>query len=71
MARNRLDEAQQVLEIYARKNGKVVDSKQLKHMIQEVKKADARDGDAKKPGFLDLLRTPKLRKRTVISCFNW
>ena len=72
MARGRLDEARQVLESYATKSGKTVNTKTLETMVQEVKDAEVRKtADQDKPQYMDLLRTRKMRKRTVVSCFNW
>ena len=71
IAKGRLEEAQDILERFALKSGKDVDSEHLAHVIREVKKADVKNAVAKKPSILDLLRTRKLRKRTIISCCNW
>jgi len=71
LANNRLDEAHSLLMKYAAKNGVTVDAKYLKHVISEVKKADVRKDDTQKHGTFDLFRTPKLRKRIIICCFNW
>lgn len=71
VAHNRLDEAHGLLMKYATKNGVSVDPKQLRHMISEVRKADVRKNDTRKYGTCDLVRTPKLRKRIIICCFNW
>ena len=56
---------------YAKYNHVIVDSKQLKHVIQEVRKNDARKFEDEKYGILDTVKTPKLRKRTLIMFFNW
>lgn len=71
LANNRLDEAHSLLMKYAAKNGVNVDAKHLKHVISEVRKADVRKDDTRKYGTFDLFRTPKLRKRIIICCFNW
>ena len=73
IAKNRLEEAHQLLLNYAKKNGKQVDSTQLKHAIQEFKKeADKTQYETRKSyGILDMIRTTKLRKRTIICGFNW
>lgn len=71
VAQNRLDEAYELLLKFADKNGVSVDPQRLKHAIQEVKKADMRKDNSKKYGVLDLVRTSKLRKRTIICCYNW
>lgn len=72
MANNHLDEAHEVLMKYAAGNRVCVDPAHLKHVIQEVRKGDARKAtNNRKHGILDALRTPKLRKRTLIMFFNW
>ena len=71
VANNRLDEAHSLLMKYAVKNGVDIDSQHLKHVITEVRKADVRSDDIRKYGTFDLIRTPKLRKRIIICCFNW
>ena len=71
IANNHLEEAHDVLMKYAMYNHVTVDSKHLKHVIQEVRKSDARKSAGKKYGILDTLKTPKLRKRTLILIFNW
>ncbi|XP_078362537.1 organic cation transporter protein-like [Oculina patagonica] len=72
IANNHLEEAHEVLMKYAAGNGVTVDPANLKHVIQEVRKGDARRAtETKKYGILDVIRTPKLRKRTLIMFFNW
>ncbi|KAJ7333880.1 hypothetical protein OS493_015973 [Desmophyllum pertusum] len=74
IAKDRLDEAHDLLMKHARRNGVTVESAQLKHAIQEFKNEEIRNNNAnteKTSGILDLVRTPKLRKRTIICGFNW
>lgn len=73
IAKNRLDEAHELLMKYAKKNRVDIDSAQLKHAIQEFKKEEEKNGNQikKNYGILDMFRTPKLRKRTLICGFNW
>lgn len=71
VANNRLDEAHRVLMTYAAKNGVPVDAKHLRHVISEVRKGDVRKEETRIYGTLDLFKTPKLRKRIIICCFNW
>lgn len=71
IANNYLEEAHVVLMKYAANNRVIVDSKHLKHMIQEVRKNDERKTEDEKYGILDTVKTPKLRKRTLIMFFNW
>lgn len=56
---------------YATYNHVTVDPKHLKHVIQEVRKNDARKTSNEKYGIVDTVRTPKLRKRSLIMFFNW
>ena len=58
---------------YATVNGKQVDSTQLMHAIQELKKEDDKNQDANRKTYsiLDVFRTAKLKKRTIICSFNW
>ena len=58
---------------YARNNRVNVDSEHLHHAIQEFKKEEDKNRNQfrKTYGILDMFRTPKLRKRTVICGFNW
>ena len=73
IAKDRLDEAHDLLMKYAKKNRVAVESSRLKHAIQEFKKEEVRsqNENRKTYGILDMVRTPKLRKRTVICGFNW
>ena len=58
---------------YARKNRVDIDSAQLKHAIQEFKKEEDRNRNQirKNYGILDMFRTRRLRKRSLICGFNW
>lgn len=73
IAKGRLEEAYELLMKYAKRNRVTVESTQLKHAIQEFKKEEVRNrsGNTKTYGILDMVRTPKLRKRTIICGFNW
>ena len=73
IAKDRLDEAHELLMKYAKRNRVTVEPTQLKHVIQEFKKEEERNrSESKKTyGILDMVRTPKLRKRTIICGFNW
>ena len=73
IAKNRLDEAHELLMKYARKNRADIDSAQLKHAIQEFKKEEDRNRNQirKNYGILDMFRTRSLRKRSLICGFNW
>lgn len=73
IAKDRLDEAHELLMKYAKRNRVTVESTQLKHAIQEFKKEEVRNRNENRRtyGILDMVRTPKLRKRTIICGFNW
>ena len=72
IARGHLDEAQTVLESYGGKNKSVVDSQVLRAVIEKIRGAQvAREQNSKKHSLIDLLRTPKLRKWTLIICYQW
>ena len=77
MAENRLDEAQALLQKYARINGADVESKTLRTTMEQVKRADMTKMEKNeaqnttKYSVLDLIKTAKLRKRTIICAFNW
>ena len=73
IAKDRLDEAHELLMKYAKRNRVIIESIQLKHAIQEFKKEQVRNRNENRKtyGILDMVRTPKLRKRTIICGFNW
>lgn len=50
---------------YARYNHVTVDSEHIKNVIHEVR------GNETKSGILDIVKSTKLRKRTMILIFNW
>lgn len=65
IANNHFDEAHDVLMKYARYNHVTVDSEHIKNVIHEVR------GNETKSGILDIVKSTKLRKRTMILIFNW
>ncbi|EDO31179.1 predicted protein, partial [Nematostella vectensis] len=73
IANNRLDEALQVLSRYGSRSGSdPVDLVALKEGIKDIRRDQIeREQHAKRTSILDLLRTRKLRKRTLILAFNW
>lgn len=73
IARDRLDEAQTILESFGGKNEKTtVDSQALRSVITKVREDQlARERKSKKYSLLDLFRTPKLRKWTFTICYQW
>ncbi|XP_067038000.1 organic cation transporter protein-like isoform X2 [Acropora muricata] len=72
IARGHLDEAQTVLESYGGKNKSAIDSQALRAVIEKIRGAQlAKEQNSKKHSLIDLLRTPKLRKWTLIICYQW
>ena len=73
IAKDRLDEAHELLMKYAKRNRVTIESMQLKHAIQEFKKEEIRNSNENRKtyGITDMVKTPKLRKRTAICGFNW
>ena len=65
IANNHFDEAHDVLMKYARYNHVTVDSEHVKNVIHEVR------GNETKSEILDIVKSTKLRKRTMILIFNW
>ena len=71
--KGQLTEAHAVLMMYANKNSKAVDSDSVQNDLAEYYHSEV-ESQAKvssRKSFLELIRTPRLRKRTVILCYNW
>jgi len=67
-----LDEAQTVIERFGGKKGKPVNSEELRALLEKVRKDQLeREREAKKYTPIDMFRTPKLRKWTMIICYQW
>jgi len=72
IAHDRLDEAQTVIERFGGKKGKPVSSEELRALLEKVRKDQLeREREAKKYTPIDMFRTPKLRKWTMIICYQW
>ena len=71
VARSRLESAHAILMKYADKNSVTVDSETIMSMLEECKAASKRVASEVKRSPLNLVRTPRLRRRTVILCYNW
>ena len=56
---------------YAEKSSVKVDSDILTSMLEKCGAAEIRAKSGTKRSPLDLVRTPRMRKRTVILCYNW
>ena len=56
---------------YATNNHVTVDPEHLKHMIRVVRENASRKAFDAKYGILDTVKTPRLRKRSLICVFNW
>lgn len=68
---DRLEDAHVILMKYAVKSSVEVDSDTLSSMLQNCKAAESELKTWTKRSPLDLLRTPRMRKRTLILCYNW
>ena len=72
IAHDRLDEAQTVIERFGGKKAKPVNAEELGALLEKVRRHQLeREREAKKYTPIDLFRTPKLRKWTVIICYQW
>ncbi|XP_031557668.1 organic cation transporter protein-like [Actinia tenebrosa] len=71
IANNRFKEAHDILQHFAVKNGVPLDYDHLGYVIREAKRSELQKEIQKKPGLLDLVKTTKLRRRTIICTFNW
>ena len=71
VAQGRLESAHAILMKYADKSSVTVDSETLMSMLEECKAAANQVTSEVERSPLDLVRTPRLRKRTVILCYNW
>uniref|UniRef100_A0A8C7ZCJ8 Si:dkey-119m7.4 n=1 Tax=Oryzias sinensis TaxID=183150 RepID=A0A8C7ZCJ8_9TELE len=69
MANNRVEEALEVIEKAAQMNGNPI-SKDIE-MCQQVYKADQNSVLKKKHSFIDLVRTPTMRKNSLIVFYLW
>lgn len=56
---------------YAEKSSVMVDSETLTSMLEGCRAAETRVSSEIESSPLDLVRTPRMRKRTVILCYNW
>ncbi|PFX17295.1 Solute carrier family 22 member 21 [Stylophora pistillata] len=74
-AQGHLTQAQAVLMRFAGKGSSSIDSDALKHKLAEYHEGEVESKTiaylTKNQSYLELLRSPRLRKRTVILCFNW
>ncbi|EDO33656.1 predicted protein, partial [Nematostella vectensis] len=75
IAQGRQDKARELLMKYGGKKKKPLDSDNVTAMIESIYNEEMREQEKRKNGknytALDLFRSPKLRKRTLILCFNW
>ena len=56
---------------YAEKGSVPVDSETLTSMLEGCRAAETSAASAVERSPLDLVRTPRMMKRTVILCYNW
>ncbi|XP_032230207.2 organic cation transporter protein isoform X2 [Nematostella vectensis] len=74
ISQGRQDQAREVLIKYGGKKKTPLDSDHLKAMIESIYSEEKKELEylnGKNHTALDLFRTPKLRKLTLILCFNW
>ncbi|XP_031564540.1 organic cation transporter protein-like [Actinia tenebrosa] len=74
IAHNRLDDAQKTLMKCGGKDGKPLNKEDVRNIVEEIRRDQVereQKTEAKKYSVLDLFRTPKLRKRSIILAVNW
>ena len=74
LAHDRIDESEKVLTKCGGKKNKPLDQAALRALLEEIREdeKDLKKGSlTKRITPLDLMRTPKLRKWTIIVCYNW
>ena len=72
IAHNHLEEAHRVLMRFGGKDGQSIDPQKLKTLIKEIRNDQImRAAGDKKYTILDLFRTPKMRRWTLIILFHW
>lgn len=71
VAQGRLKDAHALLKTYAEKSSVNVDSDALSSMLERCRAAESESKTGIKRSPLDLVRTSRMRKRTVILCYNW
>jgi len=72
IANNRLDEAYQVLIRYGGKDDQPIDEQKLRDVIQAIRRDQLATQEKEKTYTpLDLVRTPKMRRWTLIACYQW
>lgn len=72
VVKGQVEKAHAVLKEYAEKSGVSVDSDSLRDSLTKCYQGEA-EAETNKIHYtpLDLLRTPRMRKRTLILWFNW
>jgi len=71
VAQGRLKDAHALLKTYAEKSSVNVDLDALSSMLERCRAAESESKTGIKRTPLDLVRTSRMRKRTVILCYNW
>lgn len=72
VTQGRIEGAHGILMKYAEKSSVVVDSANLTSMLEGCRAVEARATSTQiERSPLDLVRTARMRKRTVILCYNW
>ena len=72
IAHNYLDEAHAILIKYGGKKNQAVDADMLRSLLEDVRRDQlATAEEEKKYTPLDLVRTRKMRKWTILVCYQW
>lgn len=71
VVQGRLDDAHVILMKYADKSSVELDSDTLSSMLQNCEASETKLKTWSKTSPLELVRTPRMRKRTLILCYNW
>ncbi|XP_032239043.1 organic cation transporter protein isoform X1 [Nematostella vectensis] len=73
IAHNRLDEAHSILLKFGSRDSKPIDEQALRELIEDVRRdqLERHKMDDKRYTMMDLVRTPKLRKRSFILFYTW
>ena len=71
VAQGKLKKAHGILMTYAEKSSAKVDTKQITELFELCKTTEDEGGHVVRHSPLDLVRTSRMRKRTLILCYNW
>lgn len=74
LAHDRIERAQEVLTKCGPKKNKTLDQQALRKLLEDIREDERNIKaaiDKKWHSPLDLVRTPKMRRWTIIVCYNW